>query len=86
MANLRGIGQAMHLYAIDNHGQYPRTRYSLRGFPVFFSTTVRQRAHADAPAGKQLGHELTENRPPALAAYPPEQNANFSRAFPALIW
>jgi hypothetical protein len=50
-SNLRSIGQAMHLYAYDNHGQYPRTRYSIRGFPNFFTTTGNDPPFATAPNG-----------------------------------
>jgi prepilin-type N-terminal cleavage/methylation domain-containing protein/prepilin-type processing-associated H-X9-DG protein len=36
-ANLRSIGQAMHEYATENHGQYPRTRFNGVGDgPRFF--------------------------------------------------
>jgi prepilin-type N-terminal cleavage/methylation domain-containing protein len=38
-ANLRSIGQAMHLYSHDNHGHYPRTKYVVRSTPFFFTTT-----------------------------------------------
>ena len=37
-ANLRSIGQAMVLYAQENHGQYPRTLYTRNsGAPLFFN-------------------------------------------------
>jgi prepilin-type N-terminal cleavage/methylation domain-containing protein len=36
MSNLRSVGQAMFIYAQENRGQYPRTAYSLRKFPLFF--------------------------------------------------
>jgi prepilin-type N-terminal cleavage/methylation domain-containing protein/prepilin-type processing-associated H-X9-DG protein len=38
-ANLRSIGQAMMLYAQENHGHYPRTRYNGYGEPRFFACT-----------------------------------------------
>ena len=37
-ANLRSIGQAMRLYAHENRGQYPRTRYVLTDAPKYFNT------------------------------------------------
>jgi len=36
-ANLHSIGQAMMLYAQENHGQYPRTKYAGSGTPHFFN-------------------------------------------------
>src|SRR5438128_399765 len=36
MRILRGIGQAMRLYAYDNKNQYPRTRYADGAGPKYF--------------------------------------------------
>ncbi len=41
MANLRSIGQAMHLYANDNRNQYPRTIYNDGSFPYSFYDEAR---------------------------------------------
>src|SRR5882672_3352271 len=41
MGNLRGIGQAMRLYAYDNKNQYPRTVYEDGSFPYFFWDEAR---------------------------------------------
>jgi prepilin-type N-terminal cleavage/methylation domain-containing protein/prepilin-type processing-associated H-X9-DG protein len=38
-ANLRSIAQAMMLYAQENHGQYPRTKYNGTGETNFFNCT-----------------------------------------------
>jgi prepilin-type N-terminal cleavage/methylation domain-containing protein len=50
-ANLRNIGQAMLLYAQENRGNYPRTRYSIRGFPLFFTTGGEDPPFATQPNG-----------------------------------
>jgi prepilin-type N-terminal cleavage/methylation domain-containing protein len=38
-ANLRSIGQAMLMYAQENGGKYPRTRYAVGGSPRYFNCT-----------------------------------------------
>jgi prepilin-type processing-associated H-X9-DG protein len=38
-ANLRGIGQAMAIYADENHGSFPRTTY-MPGNPIVFDTNA----------------------------------------------
>jgi prepilin-type N-terminal cleavage/methylation domain-containing protein len=63
-ANLRSIGQAMHLYAHDNHGQYPRTKYAIRGFPRFFTASGNDppfavEANGEAKMGSPRENDLT---------------------------
>src|SRR2546425_31476 len=36
-SHLRQIGTAMHIYAFDNKGQYPRTNYDRGGSVTFFT-------------------------------------------------
>src|SRR5437773_11011098 len=37
LSNLRQIGQAEQMYALDNKGQYPRVRHVPGGTPKYFS-------------------------------------------------
>src|SRR5688572_6262486 len=60
-ANLRGLGQAMHLYAHDNHGQYPRTWYVIRGFPSFFTSSGADPPFAREPNGSRPSGSPREN-------------------------
>jgi prepilin-type N-terminal cleavage/methylation domain-containing protein len=48
MANLRYVGQAMKIYAIDNKGQYPRTLYVDGSSPRFFKDEARPDPFAGA--------------------------------------
>jgi prepilin-type N-terminal cleavage/methylation domain-containing protein len=56
--NLRSVGQAMHLYAQQNHGQYPRVRYAVRGFPLFFTRPGDLPPFERRPDGGELGWPL----------------------------
>src|SRR5262245_58247044 len=53
-ANLRGIGQAMLLYAHGNRGNYPRTRASIPEYPWYFSATGEDPPFATHPNGEPL--------------------------------
>ena len=63
-ANLRSIGQAMRIYAHDNHGKYPRTWYSIRATPLFFSTSgqdgpFERNANGEPVSGAPRFNDLT---------------------------
>jgi prepilin-type N-terminal cleavage/methylation domain-containing protein len=60
-ANLRSIGQAMHVYAHENRGKYPRTRYSLRGVPQFFTTSGNDPPFSTHPNGNPTNGAPGEN-------------------------
>ena len=57
-ANLRSIGQGMHIYAHDNRGQYPRTKYAEMGSPWFFNCTG-----SDPPFARQANGEPMSGSP-----------------------
>ena len=59
--NLRSIGQAMHFYAHENRGQYPRTKYSQGGTPHFFNCTGEDPPFGIAPNGATLPGSPREN-------------------------
>jgi prepilin-type N-terminal cleavage/methylation domain-containing protein len=63
-ANLRSIGQALQLYAHDNHGKYPRTKYSVRGMPRFFTASGNDppfavESNGEAKSGSPRENDLT---------------------------
>ena len=60
-ANLRSIGQAMHLYAHENRGCYPRTKYSERTAPHFFDCDGSDPPFARHPNGEPLPGSPRDN-------------------------
>jgi len=60
-ANLRSIGQAMVLYAQENHGRYPRTKYNRGTDAHFFNSIGTDPPFGTEPNGSPMPGTPREN-------------------------
>jgi prepilin-type N-terminal cleavage/methylation domain-containing protein len=60
-ANLRSVGQAMHLYANENRGNYPRTKYRELTVAQFFTSDGSDPPFAVDPNGTRPNGSPREN-------------------------